>query len=307
MTSIAVEIAESLLPSRYSESTVRRTRGHAWREHAYALYFTGSYNEAATAVERSRKAFAECGYAEFDDARAAVVFALICAEQERFPAGLAAAHAAADVFASYVACAKVVAARRTEGITLYLLRRFREAMVIYHALEAEAITATERAALLQNIALCHRELGELEAAGRYFAAAMDMFAKAGFVTAIAKTRWHFGRVLLAQGRYAESINTLREVREDLAASNMAHDVAEITVDIAHALVIMGRTLEVAGECRRALTYFASAGLTMTEPAMSAISLLQESAANNRLDENAVGEVRLRVLNSRPPTLHLQIN
>jgi tetratricopeptide (TPR) repeat protein len=307
ITALAVEIAEALPPARYGDSTVLRLRGHAWRERAYALYFTGSYNEALTAVERSRTAFAECGYSEFDDARAGVVLALICAEQEKFATGLAAVHAAADIFAGYDAPAKVVAARRTEGITLYQLRRFREALTVYHALETETITATERAALLQNIALCHRELGEFEAAGRYFAAAMDLFARGGFVTAIAKTRWHFGRVLLAQGRYAEALDALRQVREEFVASNMAHDIAEVTTDIAHALVVMGRTRNVADECRRALTYFASAGLTMTEPAMSAISLLQESAANDRLDENAVGEIRWRVVHSRPPTLHLQVN
>jgi tetratricopeptide (TPR) repeat protein len=307
MTSMAVDIAESLSPGCYGEPTVLRTRGHAWREQAYALYFTGLYNEAITAVERARKAFAECGYSEFDEARAAVVFALICAEQENFAAGLAAAHAAADVFARYDTRAKIVAARRTEGITLYLLRRFREALTIYHALEAETITATERGAILQNIALCYRELGEFEAAGRYFAAAMDLFAKAGFVTAIAKSRWHFGRVLLAQGRYAEALDTLHQVREEFVTSNMTHDVAEVTTDIAHAMVVMGRPRDVADECRRALTYFASAGLTMTEPAMSAISLLQESAANDRLDARAVGEIRLRVVHSRPATIHLQVN
>ena len=307
MTSLAVEIAESLQVARHGESTVLRLRGHAWRERAYAFYFTGSYNEAVWAVERSRKAFAECGYSEFDDARSAVVFALICAEQERFAEGLAAAREAAEVFEKHDSREKVMAARRSEAIILYLLRRFRDALAIYHALDVEATATAERAALLQNIALCYRELGDFDSAGKYFTKAMELFAKTGFVTAMAKTRWHFGRVLLAQGRHVEALEVLRQVREEFAASNMAHDVAEVTTDIAHLLVVMNRIPEVANECRQALSYFASAGLATTEPAMSAISLLQEAVIARRLDEKTVTKIRSIVANTRPPSLRLYSN
>jgi tetratricopeptide (TPR) repeat protein len=302
ITSLAVEIAEGLQPARYGESTVLRLRGHAWRERAYALYFTGSYNEAVWAVERSRKAFAECGYSEFDDARSAVVFALICAEQERYREGLAAAHAAGEVFASYGARAKVVAARRTEASILHALHRYREALSIYRGLEAECLSAKERAALWQNIAVCYYEIGDFGAAGRYFTAAIEAASKLGLLCVIARARWQFGLVLLAQGRSAQALELLRQVRDDFAASRMANDVAEVTTEIAHALVIAGRMSEVGDECRQALNYFVSAGLATTEPAMSAISLLREAAAAGRLDEKAISEIRTTVINARQ--LHL---
>jgi tetratricopeptide (TPR) repeat protein len=304
ITSLAVEIAETLPAARYGESTILRLRGHAWRERAYALYFTGSYNEAVWAVERSRKAFAECGYAEFDDARSAVVFALICAEQEKYSEGLAAVHEAADLFKSYGSRAKVVAARRTEAIVLWQLHRFREALATYQSLENEVLSTEERAAIWQNIALCHRELGDFEAAGQYFTRAIEIWTKLGMLTYIAKIRWHLGCVLLAQGRHSEALSMLRQTRDELAASNMAHNVAEITTDIAHTLVITGRMHEVVGECRRALEYFAASGLSSTEPAMTAISLMREAAIGGRLDEKVVIEIRTTVINSRPPALRL---
>lgn len=307
LTSLAIEIAEDLPPARYGDSTVARLRGHAWRERAYALYFTGAYNDALSGVERARAAFAECGFAAFDDARAGVVFALICAEQERYGEGLAAVHAATEVFRKYGARGKIAAAQRTEAIILYLLRRFKEALAIYHLLEADASTAAERAPLSQNIALCYRELGAFDSAGRYFALAMQLFAQTGWLTGIAKTRWHFGRVLLAQGRNREALQILRQVRDEFQASNMAHDVAEVTTDIAHALVMEGRPREVIEESRRALDYFASAGLSTTEPAMSAICFLREAATGGRLDEQFVAEIRTSVVNSRPPSLRLHVD
>ena len=62
--------------------------------------------------------------------------------------------------------------------------------------------------------------------------------------------------------------------------------------------------EVVGECRRALEYFAAAGLSNTEPAMTAISLMREAAVAGRLDEKAVNEIRTTVINSRAPALKL---
>jgi tetratricopeptide (TPR) repeat protein len=307
ITALAVEIAESLQAAHCDNSTTMRLRGHAWRERAYALYFTGSYKEALWAVERSRKAFADCGFAEFDDARAAVVFALICAEKERFVEGLAAAHAAAEVFEKYLARAQVVAARRTAAIILYLLRRYKEALTIYQDLETKAVSAAERAPLVQNIALCHRELGDFDAAKQYFARAMQLLAQTGSLTGITKTRWHLGRVLLAQGRNHEALQILRQVRDEFAASNMAHDMAEVTTDIAHALVVDGHMREVTEECRRALGYFASAGLATTEPSMAAIGFLREAAAVGKLDEKFVSQIRATVVNTRRPSLWLSLD
>jgi VCBS repeat-containing protein len=304
ITSLAVEIAETLQPARYGESTVLRLRGHAWRERAYALYFTGSYNEAVWAVERSRKAFAECGYAEFDDARSAVVFALICASQEKFKEGLAAARAAADVFARHGSRAKLVAARRTEAGILRMQHRFREALSIYRGLEPEPLSQQERAGLLQNIATCYHEVDDFDAAVRYFTASIEIAAKLGMLTYIAKARWEFGVVLLTQGRAVQALDLLRQVRDELTASSMAHDVAEITIDIAHALVIAGRMSEVPDECRLALNYFALAGLETTEPALSAIALLHEAAIGGRLDETAVTQIRTAVFASRESVLRL---
>jgi tetratricopeptide (TPR) repeat protein len=303
LTALATEIAESLDAARYGASTAARHRGHAWRERAYALYFTGSYNEALSAVERARKAFAECGYAEFDDARAGVVFALICASQERFGGGLAAARSAELVFAGHDSVAKLIAARRTRAILLFQLRRFREALTVYESLETETLCGAELAALWQNIALCHRELGNFEAAGWYFTRAIEICSKLGLLTYIAKTRWHLGNVLLAQGRHPEALALFRQVRDEFAVANMANDVAEVTTDIAHALILAGRMREVVDECHRALEYFTAAGLTSTEPSMSAISFLREAAASGTLDEKAITNTRIAVVNSRP-TYHL---
>jgi tetratricopeptide (TPR) repeat protein len=304
ITTLAVEIVEGLEAARYGESTVARLRGHAWRERAYALYFTGSYTEAVWAVERSRNAFASCGASEFDDARSAVVFALVCAEQEKFMESLAAAHQAVEVFARYGSRMKLVAAKRSEASILYALRRYREALSIYRGLEAESLSAEERAGICQNIAVCYQELGDFDAAGRYFTVAIEAASKLGLLTVIARARWQFALVLLAQGRSAQGLELLRQVRDDFEASNMAHDVAEVTTEIAHALVVAGRMSEVADECRQALAYFVAAGLSMTEPAMSAISLLREAAAAGRLDERAVAEIRTTVVNARRLQLHV---
>jgi len=304
LTLLAAEMAEGLSADHYGQSTVLRLRGHAWRERAYALYFTGSYSEAVRAVERSRSAFGECGYSEFDDARSAVVFALICAAQEKFKEGLGETRAAAELFVRYGAEEKIIAARWAEAGMLRMLHRSQEALASYLSLEAESLSERDRAGVWQNIALCYNDIGDFDAATRYFAMAIEASSKLRMFPVMAKTRWAFGLTLLSRARLAEAKDVLRAARDELIVSNMAHDVAEITTDIAYALVVGGCMSEVAGECRQALSYFLSAGLSTTEPAMSAIALLREAAISGELDEKAVSRIRATVLNSRPSTLSL---
>lgn len=303
LTALATDVAESLDAARYGHSTVTRHRGHAWRERAYALYFTGAYPEALTAVTRARQAFADCGYAEFDDARAGVVFALICAEQERYGEGLKTAGVAAEVFRLYRSRDKVIAAERTEAANVYLLHRYREALRIYRSLEAQANSDEERAGLAQNIAACYRELGDFENAGRYFTAAIEIGSRCGMLSSIAKTRWQLGLVFLAQGRHREALDLLRVVRHEFAESGRVHNLAEVTVDIAQTLVMIGGTTEVIVECREALSHFASAGLMESGSAMHALGLLREAALAGTLDAKAVSAIRSTISSPRP-MLHL---
>src|SRR4029077_1432817 len=129
---------------------------------------------------------------------------------------------------------------------------------------------------------------------------IELCTRLGLLTYIAKTRWHLGLVLLAQGRHPEALGVLRSVRDEFTTANMTNDVAEVTTDIAHALVLAGRMREVVDECHRALEYFSPADLTMTEPSISAISFPHEPEAAGRLDEKAVTDARIAaVVNSRP--------
>jgi tetratricopeptide (TPR) repeat protein len=303
-TKLAVEIVDALDQPCYGEPTINRLRGRAWRERAYALYFTGSYQQALSAIECSREAFASIVDAEFDNARSIVVYALICAEQQKFGQSLAAARQAADIFSRYGATTKMVTAKRTEASILYGLRRYREALAIYHSLESHSHSVEERAGLCQNIAVCYQELGDFEAAGRYFTIAMDIASKRGLLTIIARARWQFALVLLAQGRSTHALDMLRDVRDEFVAAQMAHDVAEVTTEIAHTLMIAGRVSEVADECRQALAYFDSVNLTATPEAMSAIALLHEAAAAGRIEEKIVAEIRTTVIKARPSQLYI---
>jgi hypothetical protein len=76
MTSLAIEIADHLVEETYPKDTVARVRGHAWREHAYGLFYVGEFKKSLVACDRADAELSRCVVDEYDKARVAVVRAL---------------------------------------------------------------------------------------------------------------------------------------------------------------------------------------------------------------------------------------
>jgi tetratricopeptide (TPR) repeat protein len=207
-----------------------------------------------------------------------------------------AAREAASFFAEVGDQQKYLSARRTEGLALYRLRRFRDALQVFGDL-------TERTAdpsLLQNIAACHRELNDFTSAIEFFLKAVDAYTRLNQFAGMAKARWHLGRVFLAQARYREALDTLRSVRDAFRELHMLQDVALVTIDIAQLLCVTGQDREVVGLCREAMEYFAAEGLTESEGSLIAIALIHEAAASARLTSDVLKHARRRVSGHTTP-------
>ena len=98
MTALATEIADHL---DGEDPTLAQLRGAAWRDRAYALYYTSRYEEALAACDRADEAFAECVAEEWDQARVGIVRSLVLRAFEKFDEAEAAAEACARVFTRF--------------------------------------------------------------------------------------------------------------------------------------------------------------------------------------------------------------
>jgi len=292
IANLAVRIAEGLEGTGYQRDEVATLTSSSYREHAYAFYYIGRYHEAIADATRADLLLPEM--AQHARARVALVRALALCELEEFDEALTIARSAARTFEGSHDGRRVIVARRTEGIVLYRSRRFKEALAVFSKLLSSYATELDghsHPALLQNIAICMRELGELDEATKYFVASVRGFQALGILTLLYKAQWHLGRTLLAQGRFDDAVRVLEEVRNGFSGCAMANDVAMVTLDIANALIAVGRTKEIVDQCRCALEYFAAANLEQTSSAAMAVMFLREAAIAGEVDSRVLDEAR----------------
>jgi tetratricopeptide (TPR) repeat protein len=283
---IAVELAEGTMDALAQSA--------AWRELGYCLYFTGRYPEAVTATERAQSVLGDRD--TLQSARISLQHALIAGDMGQHETSRALARASAQVFSDARDLPRFVSARRTEGIAYYKDRRYREAIRVFEGVREEAgcLGGGALAGLLQNMAGCHRELGDLDRAVEFFLRALDSFERLGQRGPATKTRWQLGRIFMAQSRLPEALTQLRSVQQSFRELSMAQDVALVTLDIAQLLAATGEVREISDLCRQATEYFAAAGLSQSEGAFTALALIREAAEAGHLDEKMFLQARAKV-------------
>jgi tetratricopeptide (TPR) repeat protein len=292
LTVLATDIAESLDPAAYPADTAMKVRATAWRERAYALYYVGSYTESLAALDRVDESLARCLVSEFDGALAQLVRAKVYAEIQKIDEGIALARMAKTVFASYGNVRRKANADATEAAMLMRAGRYEDALITQLQLaNHSSLDEMSRVCALNQAAYCYRELSRFDEAKALYAKTIPAFERLGLMTMRLTARWNLGRVMLAEGRFEQSLTMLSELRDEARDLGLAHDVALISLDVSEALLMMRRQIEVAALCQSAMAYFAQAGLAYTAGAMTALAYLREAAESGTLNVGTLHEAR----------------
>lgn len=297
VTRLATDIIESLPSDPLRERD--RLAADAWREHAYALLVTGDYDAAEDGALRAETSSSGAA-SEYTNARATLMRALLLRAREQWLDAARLARTAAGEFWRHGDIARFCSARFTEAIALYDGGRYFEAARVYDDLRPfySQIAGQLVAVAIHNEALCHRELRDFTTAEKYFVEAIGRAEALQMDSLRAKTRWHFARVLIRQSRFAEAKQLLTLVRSDLEELGMAHDVADVSLDIVECLIALGQPSDIAALCRSAIAYFETASLASSTSAMTALAYLQEAAAANRISPSELAHVRMMILEDR---------
>jgi tetratricopeptide (TPR) repeat protein len=296
ITKMAVEVAGHLALASTRSDDLFRLRGNSWYEHAYALMYTGAYVDALDALSNAESEFTRARIADHEIARVNVVRAMLYRAVERVNDALPVVTAAAVVFQRYGDGERYYAARLAEGITLYSARRFSEALRIHLQIAAqETIAPRWRASALQNAAMCHREMGDLDAAIGCFTQAIAAFEAAGMMSFRAKTRWTLARIFLSRQQYQAALQMFIELRGEFEELGMANEVALVALDVADVLLATGEHAGIADACRQSIAYFEKAQLTSSEGALTAVTYLCEAAVAGTATSTLVSHLRTAFL------------
>lgn len=294
LTALATEIADHLEPAAYPTDTIPRLRGAAWRERAYALFYTGAFADAGAALRASESHFSDCVVEEYEMARVGIVRALVERGREQYPAALDSARASAQVFRTFEDATRSVSARLAEVHLLFscseLDAAYATLMELKTQLEHSDDTDTY-ARVLANLGYCCGRLGRSADALSYHGAAAQLFEELGVHCDAVRQWWNVARVLAHEGRFDDAIPRLRSLQTDFQQLGMLASATQVSLDLAELLVERGAFAEVEGICRTAMAIFERGQLEQTAPALTALALMKEAASHRTATAALVRQVR----------------
>lgn len=293
ITALAVEIAEKLDGCR--ADTLARLRGGAWRERAYALFYTGKFAEAEKAVDVAQRHFGACVVDEYEQARVGIVGSLVERAMEHYDAGALQAARSAGTFNSFGDARRTVSAQLAEVNSRFSRGEFTLALRVLTALEASVRNtddANTHAIVLGNLGYCVWKLGKVSDALRYQEAAASLFDEIGNHAAAVRARWNTASILASEGQVAEAAKRFQFVQSEFTRFGMTGSATLASLDRAEMLLVSGEHFsEVEEICRNAMQTFATAGVPHSEGALTALGLMREAASRRAATPALVRHVR----------------
>jgi tetratricopeptide (TPR) repeat protein len=292
LTELATEIADHLDSARYPQHTVTRLRGDAWRTRAYTLDYTGDLNAAMAAVTRARQHYDLLPVADYDIARLELTRALILRHLDRLDEGLEAIQLAGPALRTAADTGRLRTARTIEAAVRRSAGDIHAALKIWCDIETELpVDDPTRAGILHNIAVCHRELGDFDAAIEYYGRAADIAARNGAAAELQRFRWNIGSILLKQQRFADAESILAAVIRQFTDLTMREEAVLARLELTEVLIVQKRFGEAIGTCEDVVAELRASGLEHTNHALIAVTYLQEATRAKRATAALARNVR----------------
>ncbi|HEX8254913.1 MAG TPA: hypothetical protein VF846_17340 [Thermoanaerobaculia bacterium] len=307
MTALATEIAEHLDQTAFPSDTVSRLRGAAWRERAYALYYTGKFKDAESAIFVSERHFCSCAVSEYEIARLGIVKALVLRAFERFDEAMAAASQSTETFVAFGDEAKTASAKLAQVHLLFSKQEFSAADVLLRQLDRE-LTDTDaidtHARVLGNLGYSSRRLGKVEDAIRYYDLSAELLSSIGVSTEVVRVRWNVAATLAEAGRLGDAYDRMRALMPEMERLGMASEAASNALDLADVLLAENKYDEVEQLCAGAMKVFEVAGVPYTARALTALAYIRDAARQRSASRKLVHDVRdyIRRLPAQPTLL-----
>lgn len=286
----AIAVAEILGEAEH----IRQLLGTAYRQHAFALLETGDFGNALASVECAQKIFETVTVSEYAIARLNIVRALVYRAQERYSEALTLARRSASVFRAFGDTQRLVSALMTEAYLFIHLRNYREALPILDDIMRRfegTLDLDTRGRVLNNIAICQKNIGRVADAMQTFHHAAAVFDELGAVAECAQIRYSIAQLLAVEGNHLEGRRRMRDARAEFERLGMVHVSVITGLDLAEFAVLEKNFKEVEELCRTAIRQFEKAGVPHSSEALTALTFLREAAEQRRATQETVWHVR----------------
>jgi tetratricopeptide (TPR) repeat protein len=301
----AIAIAEALPVDIYPASAVFELRGTAWLRRANALRLLGKFPAALDAVRRAEREYERLPAPTLSFADAAYVRGTIFLQEERWADATAAAEQAERGFShgssedGYIRALYLRGTiKREQHASVEAEDLFRRVLA-YAELSASKAWAARAA---HAIAVCRLDSGDTAAAASHFAQALAGYRRTGGEVECLSAEWGIAQVLSGSGKFVEALGRLRPIAERFERLGMGLEAALVDLDIADALLALGKAREIAALASHVFEVFTQLGIV--SGALTAVAYLKEAATSGRVTVSQVRAVRafLREVQRRPEVI-----
>lgn len=278
----AAAIADTLSPEVY-RNALHELRGTAWLHQASALMLLGRCPDALDALTRAERNFKNLRSSGFCLSSAALVRAGVLAQQQRLEEAAAEAQRAEMGFAHLGDDDRRMMALHLRGAIKYEAQEHADAAALFRLVVEHGESTNDPGWIARgSYALGDAELacGNAGEASLLYHRALAIFRAIGPANERISAEWGVARVFLHGARYGDAIVRLRDVEARFEAIGMLTDAALVGLDIAEALLALGRTLQIARLAARLFRVFTEAG--MLTAALNALAYIRESANGGTL-------------------------
>ena len=289
----AISVGDVLEPNDH----LAQLQGRAYRQYAFALFYTGDFKRALGAVDEAQKIVDTTIVSEYAVARVNIVRAVIYRALERYDEALVLARDAARVFRAFGDMQRLASALMTEAYLLMFVHNYKDALSLLtqidHRMSAD-VNLDTRARTAHNVAICQKSLGRVADALQSYQLAAALYDEMGTKTEAAHIRYNVAAILVSEGKRAEGRRRMREVRAEFERLGMIHSAVVVDLELAE-LAVLDQNFEEAEElCRTAIRQLQTAGVAHSSEALTALTYLREAAEQRRATQEIVWHVRTYV-------------
>lgn len=288
----ACVIAEALPDDHYPAAAINELRGTAWKEASTALRFLGRLDSALDALTRAERAYRRLPDSEIQLATVDLCRAAVYWERGQYDDALRYSRSSGQKFADRRDTSRYFEAKEWEAIILHKQGQVPSARETYQTVFdlAETIGDAEmKARAAKNLAIAYRDEGNPGLASKYFSIALQLFEGLDQPAMIAHTRWSIARLALSVGNATEAAQRLPGLVSELERFGMVNYAAHARLDLAEALLVLGRFEDVETACSALVTFYRQAKLLTG--ALTAAAYLKEAAASRSITSFHISHVR----------------
>jgi tetratricopeptide (TPR) repeat protein len=288
----AISVAEGLPDDTYPAKAIYELRGTAWKERANAQRYLGQCPEALESLLRAERAYKHLTSPSLGLSAVAYVRACVFCDQQRLDEAASMAERAEHGFAHLGDDDRRMTALYLRATIKFESRNLGDAAALFGQVIEYAESMNNSLWIARGsdaLGKCEVHRGNLGEASMHFHKALALFRGIGSASELLCTEWGIAKVLLQAGKQSEAIRRMRDVAAEFERRGMVTDSALVGLDVADALLVLGRARQIVDLATRLFHVFTNAG--MLTGALTAIAYLKEAAATGTLTPDDVQAVR----------------